>query len=584
MNQDSVDANQFYIKKTGDSLQFTASIDRNTTPASKYQWFKYVDGTNDIPLQSQPGYANHTFTIDSLTLGNMGKYYYKIKNEAITNLTLHSRLQEVKVIDTDSKFFAFCLQYADNPTLATFHFDVDWNEHYAQCLATTTDETETLLQYATARLVQREASSFYQSYRTACLQQATETLEYTYTPQEYHYTLYYYDQSGLLVQTVPPEGVKPLSTTQVSNVLSGGTTNPSHTLRTKYRYNSLNQLIQQQTPDAGQSQFYYDSFGQLRLSQNAQQALDDHYSYTRYDQQGRTMEVGELTTPQAIASLTNKLDQPDFPAPGAYALSDITHTYYDSVDARVQEVFPQSNVRSRVAWTEVLDAQQDTLSTHYAYDAHGNVKSLLQHIPSLGDKRTDYVYDLVSGNVRFVLYQADSSDQFCQEYRYDADNRLTEVFTSTDRFLWNKEAHYLYYPHGPLARVELGHYRVQGLDYYYTLQGWLKGVNGTNESNDPDGDGLNGNRVGKDAFAFALGYHEGDYTGIGVTPTSNELWDRLDEQHGYRGLYNGNIAWMQTNLPGLKQQGIDPQQAMLYEYDQLNRLVASSEPEELLGS
>ena len=131
---------------------------------------------------------------------------------------------------------------------------------------------------------------------------------------------------------------------------------------------------------------------------------------------------------------------------------------------------------------------------------------------------------------------------------------------------------YLYYPHGPLFRVVLGEYSVQGLDYYYTLQGWLKGVNGTNDSNDPGQDGIGPSRVGSDAFAFAMGYYEGDYTGIGATPSSNGLWDRLDEQHpgsspgqvGYRGLYNGNIAWMQTNLPGLKAQGKQAEQAMLY--------------------
>ena len=98
-------------------------------------------------------------------------------------------------------------------------------------------------------------------------------------------------------------------------------------------------------------------------------------------------------------------------------------------------------------------------------------------------------------------------------------------------------------------------------------------MNGTNDSNDPGQDGIGTSRVGSDAFAFALGYYQGDYQGIGATPSSNGLWDRLDEQQGHRGLYNGNISWMQTNLPGLKQQGINPQQAMLYEYDQLNRLV-----------
>ena len=233
----------------------------------------------------------------------------------------------------------------------------------------------------------------------------------------------------------------------------------------------------------------------MRLSQNAQQALDNHYSYTKYDRQGRTTEVGELTTTEALASLEDKLDEPDFPVSGPYALSDITRTYYDSVDVRLPEDFTQTYVRNRVAWTEVLDAQQDTITTHYAYDAHGNVRSLLQHVPGQSgspsaSKRTDYVYDLVSGNVRFVLYQADSTDELVQEYRYDADNRLTQVHTSTDRVVWHQEALYLYYPHGPLSRVVLGEYSVQGLDYYraairYTLQGWLKEVNGTTEGSDP---------------------------------------------------------------------------------------------------
>ncbi len=222
----------------------------------------------------------------------------------------------------------------------------------------------------------------------------------------------------------------------------------------------------------------------------------------------------------------------------------------------------------------------DTVSTHYSYDIHGNVQSLWQQVPGLGQKRTDYVYDLVSGNVHYVFYQRDSADQFLQQYSYDADNRLTEVYTSSDGYLWNQEAQYLYYPHGPLARVELGERSVQGLDYYYTLQGWLKGVNGTKGNNDPAQDGIT-NRTAKDAFAFQLGYYEGDYQGIGVNPSNNQLWNRLNEQYpgtgpgqaAYKGLHNGNIAWMQTDLPGLKAQGITAQQAMLYQYDQLNRLV-----------
>ncbi len=127
-----------------------------------------------------------------------------------------------------------------------------------------------------------------------------------------------------------------------------------------------------------------------------------------------------------------------------------------------------------------------------------------------------------------------------------------------------------------MARIELGEYRVQGLDYYYTLQGWLKGVNmpGSQDADDdPGNDGIGSSKVPRDAMAFSLGYYEGDYQPIGNVSLSqdrNQLWTRLDEQYSYRGLYNGNIAYMETDLPTLE---TNPMQAMLYRYDQLNRLV-----------
>ncbi|MBL7756594.1 MAG: hypothetical protein JNL59_04345 [Chitinophagaceae bacterium] len=66
-------------------------------------------------------------------------------------------------------------------------------------------------------------------------------------------------------------------------------------------------------------------------------------------------------------------------------------------------------------------------------------------------------------------------------YGYGHENRLTDVYTGRDSvmlyFFPEREAHYSYYKHGPLARAELGQLRVQGMDYAYTLQGWLKAVN-----------------------------------------------------------------------------------------------------------
>ena len=107
-------------------------------------------------------------------------------------------------------------------------------------------------------------------------------------------------------------------------------------------------------------------------------------------------------------------------------------------------------------------------------------------------KRMDYNFDLVSGNVHRMSYQHGNADQWHHAYVYDADNRITQTFTTkttplTDPALgqvasqnepgltpyWEKEAQYTYYAHGPLSRTELGQHQVQGLDYVYTLQGWL---------------------------------------------------------------------------------------------------------------
>jgi|GEM_PF-7134643 len=72
------------------------------------------------------------------------------------------------------------------------------------------------------------------------------------------------------------------------------------------------------------------------------------------------------------------------------------------------------------------------------------------------------------------------------EYIYDGLNRLTEVFTSSDKVHSQRQAHYRYYDYGPLARTELGQYKVQGMDFTYTINGWLKGMNSSLLNNSYD--------------------------------------------------------------------------------------------------
>src|SRR5690606_36574761 len=119
----------------------------------------------------------------------------------------------------------------------------------------------------------------------------------------------------------------------------------------------------------------------------------------------------------------------------------------------------------------------------YSYDIAGNVKTLVRDFPTLAAlnqqfKRIDYDYDLISGKVNMLSYNRSFGDQYYQLYEYDDDNRIIAVKTSSDGEIWNEDARYDYYKHGPLARMSLGEQRVQGVDYIYTIQGWLKSING----------------------------------------------------------------------------------------------------------
>jgi RHS repeat-associated protein len=587
--QEFVDQQKIISVLDGRNLTLTTSIDRNTITPSLYQWFK-----NGIPLPQtpQPSASGHTIVLQNVSSADFGDYYYKITNtdyslacqSGTPSYSLTSNIQTVQVLsDTTKKYYEICLSYDTTSAIyKKLTFKIDWNAEFLNCKRIAEEEDSILLVYATQQLVQQYVSDYYNQYKTQCLTRIAENLTYTYIPKEYHYTLYYYDQAANLVQTVPPKGVNPLSDVQVQAFRLGIKVDPAHTFVTRYKYNSLDQLVWQKTPDAGESNFWLNDKGQLKLSQNAKQMIDTLYSYTKYDEQGRVVEVGELKTYAAISALADSINSPNFPISGLsdFQLTDITRTHYDFGKPGVQSYFSQENLRTRVAWVEVTGKDgADTVSTYYSYDIHGNVKALLQALPGLKPKRTDYVYDLISGKVNYVMYQYGEDDQFIHQYSYDDDNRITEVRTSSDGFIWHRDAAYTYYKHGPLARVELGEYRVQGLDYYYTLQGWMKGVN---MPYDDVNQNIADQGVGKDVYAYTLGYYEGDYkpvnSGMAIADTRDRLWTRLNETYNHTGLYNGNISWMITDLAKIGDINHDRtkgMQAMLYEYDQLHRLVTS---------
>ena len=448
--------------------------------------------------------------------------------------------------------------------------------------------------------VNQVKDDFRRRYIDHILNSTVETFKRTSTSgvSNYQYTLFYYDQSGNLIKTVPPEGVTPFTGTAIANVKgyrnSGTTSQPSHTMATKYVYNTLNQLKSQTTPDGGTTNFWYDKLGRLVLSQDATQA-PYYYNYVEYDALGRVVETGELYEANTITY--GNLNNVNFPNNLDQVREEVTRTYYDAVQLTaaytyyngLNSSFNFNNLQNRVSAVAYYPVYNENLgnkdlyyhtATHYGYDEHGNVETAVQDfrgyfaLDQQRYKRTDYTFDLISGNVKEVAYQKDNFDQLLHRYEYDADNRLIAVNTSHDGIIWDEDASYNYYKHGPLARTEIGQFKVQGLDRAYTLQGWLKAMNSTTlkvERDISSDDNSPTYEIARDAFAYSLNYFNGDYTPIGQTIGGNS--DAVASTSGMSttDLFNGNISGMVKSIWDVNEDPIRTEGSS-FRYDQLNRI------------
>ncbi|MBR4535774.1 MAG: hypothetical protein IKO62_03865 [Bacteroidales bacterium] len=132
---------------------------------------------------------------------------------------------------------------------------------------------------------------------------------------------------------------------------------------------------------------------------------------------------------------------------------------------------------------------------------------------------------------------------------------------------------YFYLPNGMLSRVELGQKNVQGTDYAYTLQGWLKDINGYKVDirdiarYDIGHDGqLSTNTVNaefcRDAFSSMLQYHQSDYRPI----FGNNYYNK--ECPVAVPLFNGNISVLTTDYYTIGANCL----AKIFRYDKLNRI------------
>lgn len=409
------------------------------------------------------------------------------------------------------------------------------------------------------------------------------------------------NEGGLLIWTPMNEGYDTSRVTDRIQNYEMSTVNPSglswmrhhdpvypdHTLPTTYAFNSLGSITQEYSPDGDTAKYWFDKLGRLVASQRAEQRNPlnggerDRYSYYKYDSLSQLIEGGEKTG-ASFANVNTLHDAEIATWLDAGTNKQITRKQFDFALPGLNIV--QSNLRKRLA-TVMQDVDGDGTyesAIHFSYDIVGNVQTLWQDMkeleavaPGQGMKRLDYDFDLLSGNMNKVAYQQGKLDQFFYRYQYDADNKVIEAASSVDGLVWQRDVAYKYYLHGLLARMELGQYQVQGLDYSYTLQGWSKGLNSVElgPEHDMAGDSKKGTAFeyfGRDAIGYSLGYFDNDYKTI----TSSGTFDNRHVSPSTLGvgipLYSGNITHSSIALSKLDSGAV---KGYGFAYDQLNRVM-----------
>lgn len=449
---------------------------------------------------------------------------------------------------------------------------------------------------------------------------------------EFHHTLFYYNQAGELVRTIPPNGTDTEFKSNHGQSLafrdglkaarlaeetpfSEPQYVPNHRYASTYMFNTLGQLRKQKTVDGGESRYYYDALGRMVLSQNAKQASEYNparFSYLLYDDLGRVKESGEIEglavfsglsaqdlEAELIAITEDKVNfnQPgnrlyDWVNDGTLSKYVVTRTHFDKLFLSLPSITleERGEIRGRItaiSYDSHVEPGEGYLNyeraSHFSYDMHGFINTKVDEDRSLAQInkqyfRVDYAHDLLSGNVNEIAVQKGEEDAFFYRYAYDADNRLLSTETSQDGINWARDAKMFYFDHGPLARIETGDKYVQGTDIVRTIQGWLTAHNGNalNPLTEVGQDGMisviNPNRyVAQDAAGFSLSRFNGDYNGrqAGSNRFLNDV-EKVTSLTSFHELFNGNIANMSTALRDISEDPI-ALASNNYRYDQLQR-------------
>jgi RHS repeat-associated protein len=388
----------------------------------------------------------------------------------------------------------------------------------------------------------------------------------------------------------------------------------NHHMTHNFVYNNKNQLESKTTPDEGTIKYLYNQWNQLRFQQDAQQDSDGVFSYIHYDALGRVVETGvanessagvfenQTTRVEEIApTMSIPEDSKSFVIKTLYDRPEIDPSASDGINITgLQSFYKQRNLEGQVSKTI-----NDQSITWYSYNEEGLLEWTVQYIFGLVRPKTiNYTYDML-GNITETIYQkyqVNYKDRFEHKYSYNNNKQLKSVETKKYEGFYNpfpppgqisyftgttevqKQAEFKYNLQGAVQRVELGH-KLQGIDYTYTVNGWLKSINhpelngltspteGYGTVFDPGQDGTSSSDFYADVFGMSLDYYSNDYVKRVAQENSDaELGTYITSVTNGGDYFSGTIRGQRWNNLALDNSNEYIQNQYLYGYDRQKQI------------
>jgi YD repeat-containing protein len=335
--------------------------------------------------------------------------------------------------------------------------------------------------------------------------------------------------------------------------------------KTTYTYNTLGQLREKKTPDAGIVKYRYDEAGRVKLIQTAGMAARGEYLVRLYDKLGRETHVGIVDESFAsfdsyvstVRSATENTDASELEQ--LEESSDDTWQIriarlYDGVPAAQEEriqalrriglenhrnapwlslaINDMTNPRGRLvaeaAWDE---SGENIVADFYGYDDEGRIRTHHKRIPGLGTQEFEYHYD-IHGRLTEKVYKNGGKGYYTC-YEYDEMGDLKSV--RDDRYAETPTVEYMYDDMRQLqSRTYTGttpDIPAATVSYQYNIRGWLTNLE-------------------SERFAQDLYYDQ---------PPGTQTTPR----------YDGNVSYAMYDYTGMSH-GIAYGQG--YEYDDISRL------------